>query len=109
MATQKLLVERRKVNEGLIQDIRDIKEMLTKHLQEEAARAERERAILDDVCKLKEKVEGNGKLGLIKEVLILQQNEEKRREEEKRRSGLMYTVAGAVIIQIILMLFTKVF
>lgn len=107
--TQKLIIERRKLNEGLAQDIREIKDMLASMQALEAARVEREIKGKEEFEELKKAVKGNGKLGLEKDVLILQQNEEKRKEEEKRKSGLMYTIAGAVIIQILMTIFSKVF
>ena len=107
--TQKIIERRKEMNEGLANDIKEIKDMLASMQALEAARIEREKKGREDFDDLKKTVKGNGKLGLEKDVLILQQNEEKRKEEERRRSGLTYTVAGAVIIQILLTILSKGF
>jgi len=96
----KIITERRKLNEGLAQDIKEIKKMLTEHLLLEAAREERERAMHDDVKKLKETVHGNGKPGLKTDVQLLQ-------DSEKKRAAIQNAIAIALIVQIILSLISK--
>jgi hypothetical protein len=96
-------IDRRKeMNEGLAQDIKDIKKMLSDHLLLEAAREEREKTMRTEVDKLKEAVHGNGKPGLKTDVQLLQ-------ESEKKRAAFQNAIATAVIIQIILTLVLKVF
>jgi hypothetical protein len=70
--SKKLLVERRKVNEGLVQDIKDIKKMLVEMQTLEAARNEREITVKRDIDSLNLAVNGNGKPGLKTDVQILQ-------------------------------------
>jgi hypothetical protein len=87
MPTQKLIVERRKVNEGMASDIRDIKNMLVDIQRLESARVERELVTRDDVNKLKLTTYGNGSPGLKTEVQLL-----------KDKMNGIYWLGGVVII-----------
>jgi len=90
------------MNEGLIQDVKDIKEMLVSMQKLEAARVERENAVHEKVMKLDQAVNGNGKPGLKTDVELL-------KESEKKRAAFQNAIATAVIIQIVLTLILKVF
>jgi hypothetical protein len=96
------VAERRKeMNEGLAQDIKEIKSMLATMQSSEAARCERERAMKDELDKIKDTVNGNGKPGLKTDVQVLMTNDEKRGKNQN-------TIIVAIIIQIIMMVLTKV-
>jgi hypothetical protein len=87
MPAQKLIVERRKVNEGLLTDIREIKDILVSIQKLEAARAEREKTSREDIDKLKFTVNGNGTPGLKTDVQIL-----------KNKVNGVYWLGGVVIV-----------
>ena len=78
------------MNEGLVKDIRDIKEMLIKHLHEDAARAERELSIRKDVDELLHSVNGNSKPGLKTTVELLQ-----------RDMARVYWLGGVIVMALI--------
>jgi len=75
------------VNEGLLQDVRDIKEMLVNMQRLESARVEREGVMLKDVESLKHTVDGNSKLGLKTEMQLL-----------KNKVNGVYWLGGVVIV-----------
>jgi len=87
MEQKNLTIERRKVNEGLVSDVKEIKNMLVEMKVLEAARATREKAMEIDVIDLKKSVNGNGKPGLKTDVQLL-----------KDQMNRVYWLGGVVIV-----------
>jgi hypothetical protein len=98
----KITTERRQLNEGLVQDIKEIKSILVEMQKIEAVRSERDAINSKKIEDINHIVNGNAKPGLVKDVLLLQESDKARAEREKRNTALIYTVTAAVIIQIIL-------
>ena len=69
--------------------------------QVEAARGEREKAMREDLDKLKETINGNGKPGMKTDVQVLIDN-------DKKRGSNQNAIIVAIVIQIIMMVLTKV-
>lgn len=75
------------MNEGLVADVREIKDMLVEMKQLEAARKVREARIQTDVEKLDHAINGNDKPGLKTDVQIMQ----------NKINGIIW-LGGAVIV-----------
>jgi hypothetical protein len=89
------IAERRKeMNEGLAQDIKEIKNMLADMKQAEAARGEREKTTHNDVEGLKKTINGNGVPGLKTDVQIM-------KEQMGRINWIMGIFVAAVIADIV--------
>ncbi len=101
MSISKTIERRKEMNEGLAQDIKDIKNILASMQQQEAGRCERERVMRDELDRIKEVINGNGKPGLKTDVQILMTNDEKRGKNQN-------AIIIAIVIQIIMMILTKV-
>lgn len=69
--------------------------------QNESARIEREKTIQEEIKKLKETINGNGKPGLKTDVQLLM-------ESDKKRGTNQNAIIIAIVIQIIMMVLTKV-
>lgn len=90
------------MNEGLVSDVKEIKELLLSMQKAEAARIERENRMREDVDALKKTVNGNGNgLGIKTDVEILKTN-------DKKRTANQNAIIVAIVIQIIMLVLTKV-
>ena len=103
------MAERRKPNSELNDRLDVIEGQLSQLLLYEAARQEREKNTEKVLSKLKETVDGNGKTGLKENfdkmnstVTILKANDEKRDATNR-------TIFAAIIIQIFLLVLSRIF
>lgn len=78
------------MNEGLVQDVKEMKEMLSKLLIAESARVERELQFRTDVDNLKKTVNGNGAPGLKTDVQLL-----------KEQMIRIYWLGGVVVVALV--------
>jgi hypothetical protein len=90
MPVQKISIERRKVNEGLVQDVKEMKAMISQLLVADAARVERELQTRTDVDGLKKTVNGNGVPGLKTDVQLL-----------KEQMTRVYWLGGVLVVALI--------
>jgi len=91
MPASPMSVERRKLNEGLSRDVKELKEMLAQLISDtratESARAEREKVLAEELAAMKHIVYGNGSPGLKTDVRIL-----------KEKMNSVYWLGSVIII-----------
>lgn len=104
------VAERRKeINLGLVQDVKEIKDILLDMQKSEAARWEREKAMRKDVDDLKEAINGNGKPGIKTDVQRLSTDVSNLNKSDEKREASNRAIIIAIVIQIILLVLSKVF